>query len=81
MQWHELNTWVGNSVSLAAIIATIVGWLPPLAALAAIIWYAIQIHESKTIQKWLVARRARKIAVLQRRVQELRQQLKLGEGE
>lgn len=40
-------------ISLAAIGGAFVGILPPLAALGAIIWYAIQIYESRTFQDWL----------------------------
>lgn len=42
-----------DSVSAAAILGTLAGWLPPLAALAAIVWYAVQIWESKTVQAWV----------------------------
>lgn len=31
--------------SLTTVIATIIGWLPPLAALASIIWTGIQIYD------------------------------------
>lgn len=75
MQW-DATSLVGNGVSLAAIVGTIVGWLPPLAALAAIIWYVIQIHESKTIQKWIAAYRARKVAKLHREINRLKSKLK-----
>lgn len=43
----------------AAIVATIAGYLPAIAALAAIIWYAVQIWESKTVQKWVRLARAK----------------------
>lgn len=48
-----------HAISVAAILGTFAGWLPPLAALAAIIWYAINIYESKTVQAWLAQRRGK----------------------
>lgn len=37
VQHNELISWTGNTASLAAIAATLAGWLPPLAAVFAII--------------------------------------------
>ena len=42
-----------------AVIATLVGWLPTIAAVLAIFWYLIQIWESKTRRElwaWLRSR-------------------------
>lgn len=36
--------------SAGTIVASIVGWLPAVAAVMGILWYGIQIWESKTIQ-------------------------------
>lgn len=58
---HSTFSWVGNSVALGAIVSTIVGLVPAVAALLALIWYIIQIYESETTKKWLAARKARKI--------------------
>lgn len=44
-----------------AIIGAIAGLLPPLGALAALIWYGIQIYESKTIQRHVRHARLKKI--------------------
>lgn len=59
------------AVDLAAIgltSATIVGWIPAAAAFASLIWFTIQIWESRTIQHWINNRRevhkARKVARL-----------------
>lgn len=41
-----------HALSIGAVLGSIAGILPPLAALAAAIWYAIQIWESKTVQGW-----------------------------
>ena len=60
---HVLS-WIGNGASVSAIAFSIMGWLPPIAAVIAFIWYCIQIYESNTAQKWLSRRRAKKIARL-----------------
>lgn len=52
----------GNVASFGTIVSTIFGWLPPIAAAVALLWYFIQIYESTTVQTWLRARRDRKIA-------------------
>ncbi len=43
------------------IIATFLGWLPPvlagIASFLAVIWYLVQIYESKFVQDWLTKRR------------------------
>lgn len=41
-------------LSIGTIVATIAGWLPPLAALLAIVWTLIQIYESKTFKRFWV---------------------------
>lgn len=53
--------WLGNSASVGVIISTIVGWLPALAALIAVIWYLVQIYESKTVQRFLNDRLKQKL--------------------
>ena len=47
-----------------AVLGTLAGILPPLVAIAALLWYAVQIWESDTVQGWIhgpvkVARRKR----------------------
>lgn len=68
VQNHDYIAWLGNSASLAAIAGTIMGLLPPLAALAAIAWYLLQMYESKTYRDWrderLRRKKERKIARL-----------------
>ena len=67
----SLDQWVGNVLSLGAIVGTVMGWLPAVAAVVALIWYVIQIVESKTFQRWYSRRRARKIKRLQEQVKML----------
>lgn len=40
-------------LSLGTAVSTIMGWLPPLAALLAIVWTLIQIYESKTFKRFV----------------------------
>jgi len=40
-----------DSAAVAATIATVVGWLPAIAAALSIIWTAIRIYESRTVQQ------------------------------
>lgn len=46
-----------DAISAGTIVGALAGLLPPLAAVAAIIWYAIQIYESKTFRVHLRLRR------------------------
>lgn len=62
--WYVLQTLV-HLVSGAAILGALIGVLPVLSALGALVWYALQIYETKTAQRWLQAhkkpkRRARR---------------------
>lgn len=64
----DVSHWAGHAFSAGAIIATVAGWLPVIAALVAAVWYVLQIYESATCQKFLDKRRrlykARRIAKL-----------------
>lgn len=64
IDWHKIVSLLGTF----AVIGSILGWLPYVAALAAFIWYVIQIWESRTIQYWWgtrqLIRRTRRIAKL-----------------
>jgi hypothetical protein len=44
---------VMDVASIGTIVATLVGLLPHLAALASLIWSCIRIYETQTVQKWL----------------------------
>ena len=39
--------------SISGLLMTLAGWLPNIAALATLIWTAIRIYETKTVQGWL----------------------------
>lgn len=57
MSGHRLFNIGMDVVSGAAIASALMQWLPPLAALGGVIWYALQIYESKTVQRIVRARR------------------------
>jgi len=67
-QHDNFATWFGNAISGAAIVGTIAGWLPSIAAIVALVWYLIQIYESATVQRWMATRRHRRLAKLKARV-------------
>ena len=59
---------LADLISAGAILGTIAGDLPYVAAVAGLIWYLIQIWESRTIQHWWrnrqMVRKAKRIAKL-----------------
>lgn len=61
----DLTHWAFHAMSVTAMLGAIVGLFPALAALAACIWYGVQIYESRTVQhavnNWLQKRRAIKV--------------------
>ena len=64
-----INASVAVDVAgIGVIISAMVGWIPIFAAFVSLIWFSIQIWESRTIQHWLNNRRmvqkAKKIARL-----------------
>jgi hypothetical protein len=49
----ETTKHVVDGLSVATALASLAAWLPPLAALASLVWTAIRIYETRTVQKWL----------------------------
>jgi len=45
-----------DAAALATTLTTIVGWLPPLAALVTIVYTGFRIWETKTVQSWVEGR-------------------------
>jgi len=43
----------GDVVSLSVVVGTLANWLPAIAALISIIWGAIRIYETDTVQRML----------------------------
>ena len=50
MNW--MDGWTGHVLSFGALFAALGGFIPPVAALASAIWFAVQIYESRTYQHW-----------------------------
>lgn len=68
-------TWASNILGGGVVIATIIGLIPSVAGVTAVVWYAIQVYESATVQHWLARRRARKLAYLKDQVAKLEKQV------
>jgi hypothetical protein len=51
---------VGDALSVSAVVATLAGWLPAIAALFTIIWTGIRILETETVKKLLKKFRQRR---------------------
>jgi cell division protein FtsX len=50
---HETFKHVVDIASFFTVVGTMVSMLPAVAALFTIIWTAIRIYETKTVQRWL----------------------------
>jgi hypothetical protein len=50
---NEGTKHVLDGLSLLTVLGTLMSWLPAVAALLSIIWTALRIYESKTVQKLL----------------------------
>ena len=79
MQDHPIITWTISLASAGTIISTVLGWLPPIAAGAALFWYYIQISESEKVRRWVQGRRIRKLARLKATALMLEAKLKQAE--
>ena len=62
-----------HGTSVLAILGALAGWVPPVAALLAALWYSIEIYESKTFQRILADRRTRRVIKLRARILMLEQ--------
>lgn len=49
----ESTKHIMDGLSVVTVVGTLAGILPAIAALLTIIWTAIRIYETKTIQRWL----------------------------
>ena len=61
MESNPIVAWTGNIAGLATIVASFAGWIPVFAAGVALIWYAVQLFESRTFQRWRRTRLLRKL--------------------
>lgn len=48
-----------DAVSAGLVAATLSEWLPPIAAILTIIWTAIRIVETRTVQRWIFGKTPR----------------------
>lgn len=53
MEYNDTTKHVIDALSLATVLGTLMSALPAIAALASLIWSAIRIYETKTVQAWL----------------------------
>jgi hypothetical protein len=49
----EASKHVIDALSLITVIGTLVDMLPSIAAVFTILWTAIRIYETRTVQKWI----------------------------
>lgn len=47
----EGTKYVGDIITATAVLGTLVGYLPPLAAAATLLWTCIRIWETDTVQR------------------------------
>ena len=68
----EPGVMAAHGISLGALMGSIIGWLPVIAAIVPMAYYLILIWESSTVQHYIrnvrMRRKARKIAKLQARL-------------
>lgn len=50
---HETTKHVVDALSLVTVVGTLVQLLPAIAALFTIVWTAIRIYETDTVQRWI----------------------------
>lgn len=62
-----ISYWLANIFGTGSIVAAAAGFVPAFAAGVALVWYLIQISESKTVQDWIKGRRVRRLAKLKAR--------------
>lgn len=67
----DVSHWAGHILSLFAIVGSFAGLFPAIAALAAVIWYVINIYESRTVQTWVQRRHERRIVALSAKLASL----------
>ena len=48
---NEEAKTVVDAVAVSGTVATMAGWLPPLASALTIVWLSIRIYESDTVQR------------------------------
>jgi hypothetical protein len=49
----EATKYIVDALSFVTVLGTLVEMLPSIAALFTIVWTAIRIYETRTVQKWI----------------------------
>jgi hypothetical protein len=49
----EASKYIVDALSFVTVLGTLAEMLPSIAALFTIVWTAIRIYETRTIQKWI----------------------------
>lgn len=57
MNLDETTKQTIDVISVGTVLATLSQWLPSIAAIISIIWGAIRIWETKTVQGWISKRK------------------------
>lgn len=63
-----------HPLAFAALVSSLAGVFPVIAALVAFTYYCLQIYESKTMANWRAERRRQKVERLQEKIKELEQE-------
>jgi hypothetical protein len=53
MNMDEANKHIIDFASILTVLGTLADMLPAIAAIFTIVWTAIRIYETKTVQRWL----------------------------
>ena len=56
--------WLGHIMSPLTVVGVMLGWFPVFAVVLAVLWYLVQLYESRFVQTRLGVRRVRKMAKL-----------------
>ena len=56
----DIDHWIAHFASAVAILAALFGYMPYIAAFVGMVWYLVQIYESKTFQNILKKDKKRK---------------------
>lgn len=63
---------LSDLTAAGTVVAAFVGWLPPIAGLLSVVWFCIQIYESRSFQGWLSRSKDRRISRLEDRLHSMR---------
>jgi FtsH-binding integral membrane protein len=53
MNMDEANKHIIDFASIVTVLGTLADMLPAIAAIFTIVWTAIRIYETKTVQRWI----------------------------